>query len=81
MDKKIRKPWSKRKRIVVGSLCAFAVVYIAVMLWHTYKPLPEGVSFKGDIHNTDSVEMITDLTYAQELAWFTKIIYLKKFIT
>lgn len=66
MVRKKKKPWSKRKRIVVGSLCAFAVVYIAVMLWHTYKPLPEGVSFKGDIHNTDSVEMITDLTYAQD---------------
>ncbi|MGB3102820.1 MAG: hypothetical protein WBB56_13005 [Psychrobacillus psychrotolerans] len=63
---KKKKPWSRRKRIVIGSLGVFAVVYIAVILWHTYKPLPEGVSFKGEIYNTDSVEMITDLTYAQD---------------
>ncbi len=37
MAKKKSKPWSKRKRIVMGSLGVFALIYIAVILWHTYK--------------------------------------------
>ena len=41
------------------------LVYIGVILWNTYKPLPEGISYEGDIHWTDDVEMFTDLTYAQ----------------
>jgi len=66
MATKPRKQWSKRKRIVVGSLGVFALIYIAAIMWHTFKPLPEGVSFAGDLHKTDTLEMITDLTYAQD---------------
>lgn len=55
-----------KKRIFIGVICLFALIYIAVILWHTYKPLPDGVSFEGDIHKTNTVEFITDLTYAQD---------------
>lgn len=54
------------KRIFIGVICLFALIYITVMLWHTYKPLPDGVSFEGDLHKTNTVEFITDLTYAQD---------------
>ena len=43
----------------------FLLLYIGVIFWHTYKPLPEGISYAGDIHWTDDVEMFTDLTFAQ----------------
>ncbi|MEI4770258.1 phospholipase D family protein [Psychrobacillus sp. FJAT-51614] len=66
MARKPSKPWSKRKRIIMGSVGIFALIYIAVILWHTYKPLPDGISFAGKIHKTDTVEFITDLTYAQD---------------
>ena len=66
MADKPRNPWSKRKRIVLGSLGVFALIYIAVIVWHTFKPLPEGISYAGKIHKTDTVEMISDLTYAQD---------------
>lgn len=66
MAKKPSKPWSKRKRIVLGSFGVFALIYIAAILWHTFKPLPAGVSFEGEFHKTDTVEFITDLTYAQD---------------
>ena len=66
MTKKTSKSWSKRKRIIMGSIGVFALIYIAVILWHTFKPLPEGVSYAGELHKTDNVEFLTDLTYAQD---------------
>lgn len=56
--------WSKRKRIVFSLLAVFIVVYAGMILWHTFKPLPEGVSFNGDLHPITDIEMVTDLTYA-----------------
>lgn len=64
--KKKMKQMSTRKRIVYGSLCAFILLYIAIILWHTYKPLPEGVSYLGDIYRTEDVQLFTDLTYAED---------------
>lgn len=60
-----KKGWSRRKRVVILTLLLFVLIYIGVILWNTYKPLPEGISYEGDIHWTDDVEMFTDLTYAQ----------------
>lgn len=51
---------------MIGSLCAFMLLYTAIILWHTYKPLPEGVSYAGEIHRTDNVEVLTDLTFAED---------------
>nr|WP_154749652.1 phospholipase D-like domain-containing protein [Planomicrobium sp. YIM 101495] len=42
------------------------MLYLLVIVWHTYKPLPDGVSYAGDVHNVDNIEMIYDLTYAQD---------------
>lgn len=66
MANKPRKQWSKRKRIIIGSLGVFALIYIAAIMWHTFKPLPKGISYAGELHKTDNIEMITDLTYAQD---------------
>ena len=56
---------TKRKKIIVGSTGILLLVYIAMILWHTYKPLPPGLSYEGELHVTDDVQMIYDLTYAQ----------------
>ena len=66
MANKPRNHWSKRKRIIIASLGIFALIYIAVIVWHTFKPLPKGISFEGNLHKTDTVEMVTDLTFAQD---------------
>ena len=66
MANKPRKQWSMRKRIIIGSLGVFALIYIAAIMWHTFKPLPEGISYAGELHKTDKIEMITDLTFAQD---------------
>ncbi|MFC5604967.1 phospholipase D family protein [Sporosarcina koreensis] len=62
--KKTRK-WVRPKWIVLMAILLFLFLYVGVITWHTYKPLPEGVNFAGDIRWTDDVEMLTDLTYAQ----------------
>ncbi|RHW36748.1 phospholipase [Lysinibacillus yapensis] len=67
--KKVQKKidsWSRRKKIIVASLLLLFTLYIAVILWHTYKPLPKGISYEGELHETDHIELITDLTFAQD---------------
>lgn len=66
MARKPIKRWSLRKRISMASLGMFVLIYLSAILWHTYKPLPKGISYASDIHKTDTVEMITDLTYSQD---------------
>ena len=60
------KDYSKRRRIIMGIIGVLAAMYIMVIIWHTFKPLPEGVSFAGDLHSAEQVEMIYDLSYAQD---------------
>ena len=55
----------KKKKIIIGSIALLFLIYIATILWHTYKPLPPGLTYEGKLHYTDDVQMITDLSYAQ----------------
>ncbi|MBT2583071.1 phospholipase D family protein [Planococcus sp. ISL-109] len=50
----------------MGVIGVFAAMYIIVIAWQTFKPLPEGVSYAGDLHAAEQVEMIYDLSYAQD---------------
>lgn len=63
-----KKKWlsGTTRRILWSALAVFFVIYAAEIIYHTYKPLPEGVDYAGKIHRTDDVEMFTDLTYAQD---------------
>ncbi|WP_040227462.1 phospholipase D family protein [Bhargavaea cecembensis] len=65
MGKKEKKEWGMRRRVFTILICLFVLLYIGVVLWHTYKPMPAGTSYEGAIHRTDDVEMLTDLTYSQ----------------
>jgi len=55
---------NKRKKAIWIGVGAFGVLYASVILWHTYKPLPKGISYAGDLHKTDDVDFFTDLTFA-----------------
>src|SRR5690606_37670105 len=66
MIRKRFQGWSKRKRIVLGTAYILALLYIAVIVWHTFKPLPPGISFAGELHQLENVEMLYDLSYAQD---------------
>ncbi len=59
------KKWVRPKWFILMAILLFLFLYVGVITWHTYKPLPEGVNYEGDIHWTDDVQMLTDLTYAQ----------------
>ncbi|EGQ24610.1 MULTISPECIES: phospholipase D family protein [Sporosarcina] len=63
MAEKKRK-WTK-KRIASYALLLFALLYAGVMLWHTYKPLPAGISYEGELHQVEDIEFIYDLTYSK----------------
>lgn len=63
MDEK--RKWVRPKWIILMAVLLFLLLYVGVISWHTYKPLPRGVNYKGDMHWTDDVEMFTDLTYAE----------------
>lgn len=65
MGKKEKKEWGMRRRVFTILICLFVLLYIGVVLWHTYKPMPAGTSYEGELHRTDDVEMLTDLTYSQ----------------
>lgn len=60
-----KRKWARPRWIVLMAVLLFLFLYIGVISWHTYKPLPEGINYQGDIHWTDDVEMFTDLTFAQ----------------
>ncbi len=67
--KKVQKKWnswSRRNKVTSALILLLILLYIGEMLWHTYKPLPEDISYEGDLHRTDNIEMLTDLTYAQD---------------
>jgi HKD family nuclease len=66
MKRKKFQGWNKRKRIVRGTAGILALLYIGVIVWHTYKPLPPGISFAGEVHGLENVEMLYDLSYAQD---------------
>lgn len=64
--KKRGKRWSKRRRIVYATAGVLAIMYVLVIIWHTYKPLPEGISYEGEMHELENVEMLYDLSFAQD---------------
>lgn len=56
--------WSRRKKWFFIVITVFIVLYAASIIWHTFKPLPEGISYNGDLQPISSIDMVTDLTYA-----------------
>lgn len=64
MRKRVRS-WSKRKRIIMGITGVLALLYIGVIVWHTVKPLPDGLDYAGNLHRVENVEMLYDLSFAQ----------------
>ncbi|MDV6377271.1 phospholipase D family protein [Sporosarcina sp. GW1-11] len=59
-----KRKWTK-KRIASYILLLFALLYAGIMLWHTYKPLPPGISYAGELHQVEDIEFLYDLTYSK----------------
>lgn len=59
-----RKPLKRYQAAkIIGVLL---IVYGAVMIYHVYKPVPEGISYKGKEHTGTEAEVLFDLTYEKE---------------
>lgn len=61
-----KKRMTKRNRIILlTAIGVYFTVYIGVIIYHTYKQLPKGISYEGELRKTDDIEVFTDLTYAK----------------
>lgn len=53
--------WSGRRYMAV-ILCVVAIAYLASAIYHTVKPLPQGINFSGKLRHAD-VKFLADKTY------------------
>lgn len=53
--------WSGRRYMAV-LLCVVAIAYVASAIYHTVKPLPQGINFSGKLRHAD-VKFLADKTY------------------
>lgn len=44
-------------------LLVFLGIILSIGMYQRFKPLPAGLSFEGDVHYTDQVDFLVDLTY------------------
>ncbi|MEI2464908.1 phospholipase D-like domain-containing protein [Niallia taxi] len=58
----------KRKKLIISIFIVFFSIYISVLLYHTLKPLPQGISYEGPIHSVrdKDIEFLEDTTYKDE---------------
>lgn len=55
----------KRSRQVIWVMAFFIVMLLIVTaIYHTYKPLPSGISFEGQLHNQGQVEFFYNAQYS-----------------
>ncbi|MEA3319258.1 MAG: phospholipase D family protein [Bacillota bacterium] len=59
------KNWIKKNKLLTIILILILIV-ILTSVYHSYKPLPEGVSFEGDVHYVSEVDFLYDLTYGDK---------------
>ncbi|KIL45211.1 phospholipase D family protein [Jeotgalibacillus soli] len=60
VQRKKRKWWMKKRWI---GLAIFLLIYTAVVTYHQYKPLPEGVSYESKYYEVEDIQFYRDLTY------------------
>ncbi|MEL3972168.1 phospholipase D family protein [Rossellomorea oryzaecorticis] len=60
---KKKQKWYQKKQWWIGG--AVILILAAIMLYHRVKPLPQGISFEGDVYTLPqkNVEFLYDLTY------------------
>jgi phosphatidylserine/phosphatidylglycerophosphate/cardiolipin synthase-like enzyme len=59
------KNWIKKNKLLTIILILILII-ILTSVYHSYKPLPEGVSFEGDVHYVSEVDFLYDLTYGDK---------------
>ncbi len=61
-----KRSWYRRKRWILFSIVI--LIYVSVITYHRFKPLPEGVSYASEVHelSSDEIEFLYDLTYDKD---------------
>lgn len=59
----MKKFIAKKQVTLLSLLTIFVIICVAIGIYQHYKPLPEGISYEGEIHYADDIELLTDLTY------------------
>ncbi len=58
---KLRRLHLKRKRFWLPLLLVFIIG--SIIAYHSFKPLPAGLSYEGEIHQLENISFLYDLTY------------------
>ncbi|MDQ0244932.1 phosphatidylserine/phosphatidylglycerophosphate/cardiolipin synthase-like enzyme [Bacillus fengqiuensis] len=56
----IKRLFQKKRFIIIIALIFSLSLTI---IYHSYKPLPQGTSYEGDIHRVENIQFLYDLTY------------------
>ncbi|QFT89180.1 cardiolipin synthetase [Bacillus sp. THAF10] len=59
------KTFIKRKKYFL-LLIVIVLIVAGTSIYHSYKPLPDGVSYEGKIHYVSKVDFLYDLTYSND---------------
>ncbi|UAL45509.1 phospholipase D family protein [Sutcliffiella horikoshii] len=59
------KNYIKKNKMLIFILILITIV-ILTSVYHSYKPLPQGVSFEGEVHNVSEVDFLYDITYGEK---------------
>lgn len=60
----MKRRWFTKKRFLLPFL--MIVILSGVLLYHTNKPLPKGLSFEGEVHQVEDADFIYNLTYNRD---------------
>ncbi|WP_421382204.1 phospholipase D family protein [Bacillus salacetis] len=60
--------WGKKRKVILTIL--ILVYFGSVMFYQTHKPLPEGISYEGEVFHTNDVDFIYDLSYKDHAGHF-----------
>lgn len=59
------KNYTKKNKVLTFILVLILIIIIT-SVYHSYKPLPEGVSFEGEVHYVSEVDFLYDITYGEK---------------
>ena len=51
------------KKILIALFIVFIIIYSSTIYYHVTKPLPQGISVEGFVHQVEEVKLLTDITY------------------
>lgn len=63
MNIELDPPAPRRRRWLRSAFAVFALAWLAMGVYHVYKPLPPGISQHWPLRSADNVELLTDVSW------------------